>query len=218
MTNPLVLGRAAFAQKNYARAVQILDSAAKTDKYKNSSECRLELGRALYKLGAEKQGVQQKDTYKQAVRELRTAVKLGKGSSNSIEANTIMLSMPRSITAPRMGADTPMIAMANGIRGMERGGEPSRPKVLEFYASWCEPCSKLKPILARVKAEYKDRVEFVSYDIDIQQSEKVVQDYDVSPIPTLIFLDASNQVITYSIGYSGENDLKQGMKKILPPA
>jgi hypothetical protein len=72
--------------------------------------------------------------------------------------------------------------------------------------------------MEKAKSQYADKVEFVSYNIDDPKAEKVVEDYEVSPIPTLIFLDNSNQVITYSIGYSGDNGLKAGMKKILPPA
>ena len=218
-SSPMVLGRNALAAKNYTKAVQIFEAASKTDKYKNSCECRLGLGKSLCRVGATQKGSEQQESYKRAVKELRTAVKLGKGSDNAIEANSLMLSLPKNIIAPKIGADTPMIAMANGIRGMDRGsGEAARPKVLEFYASWCEPCKQLKPFMEKARTQYADKVEFVSYNIDDPKAEKVVEDYEVSPIPTLIFLDNTNQVITYSIGYSGDNGLKAGMKKILPPA
>lgn len=215
-SSPLVLGRSALAAKNYVKAVQIYEAASKTDKYKNSCECRLGLGKSLCKLGATKKGAEQTETYKRAVKELRTAVRLGKGSSNAIQANSLLLTLPKNITAPKMGADTPMIAMANGLRGMDRGTELAKPKVLEFYAAWCEPCKQLKPIMEKAKSDYAGKVDFVSYNIDDPKSERIVDDYEVSLIPTLIFLDGSNQVITYSIGYSGENGLKAGMKKILP--
>lgn len=216
--SPLVLGKNALNAKNYSKAVEIYEAAAKTDQYKNSCECRLGLGKSLCKVGATLQGQKQSETYKRAVKELRTAVKLGKGSGNAVEANNVMLTLPKSVTAPKMGTDTPMIAMANGIRGMDRGGAGAKPKVLEFSAAWCEPCSKLKPIMEKARTDYLDKVEFIKYDIDDPKAEKVVEDYEVSPIPTLIFLNDSNQVVTYSIGYSGENGLKAGMKKILPPA
>ncbi|MBX9690576.1 MAG: thioredoxin fold domain-containing protein [Candidatus Obscuribacterales bacterium] len=215
--SPMTLGKSALNQKNYAKAVQIYSAAAKTEQYKNNCECRLGLGKSLCKLGASQKGPEQQATYKQAVKELRTAVRLGKGNTHTIEANAIMLTLPKTLTAPKSGADTPMIAMANGIPGRERGGV-AMPKVLEFYASWCEPCKQLKQITNKAKSDYAGKVEFISYDIDKPESEKVIEDYEVSPIPTLIFLDGSNQVITYSIGYSGENGLKAGMKKILPPS
>ncbi len=218
--SPIALGTQALAQKNYTQAVKIFQAASQTDQYKNSCECRLGLGKSLCKLGATKpaNSAEQKETYKSAVKELRTAVKLGKGSGNAKEANLIMLSLPKSITAPKMGADTPMIALANGIRGMDRGGAGPVPKVLQFSAPWCEPCKQLDPIIKKAKIDYADKVDFISYNIDDPSSEKVVEDYEVSPIPTLIFLDNNNQVVTYSVGYSGENGLKAGMKKILPPA
>ncbi len=219
-TSPMVLGKQALAQKNYAQAVKIYSAAAQTAEYKNSCECRLGLGKSLCKVAATKpaNSVAQKDTYKLAVKELRAAVKLGKGSSNAKEANVVMLTLPRLVLAPKTGADTPMIALANGIKGMDRGGEGPKPKVLEFAAPWCEPCKQLDAIIKKAKTDYDGKVDFISYNIDDPSSEKVVEDYEVSPIPTLIFLDNSNQVVTYSVGYSGENGLKAGMKKILPPA
>lgn len=221
VSNPLVMGRTAFSQKNYAKAADIYRAAASTDKYKNNIECRLGLGKALYNLGTTQQADKQTETYKQAIKELRTALRMPKGTKDAVaaanEANNLLSKLPARLIAPRMGADTPMIALANGLRGMERGGEPGKPKVLEFYASWCEPCKQLKPILDKAKADYKDKVDFISYDIDKPQTEKVLQDYEVSPIPTLIFLDSNNQVVSYSIGYSGETGLKVGIKKILPP-
>lgn len=214
--SPLNMGKAAFDQKNYSKALQIYEDAAKSDKYKNSCECRLGLGKSLCKIGASQSGEQKTQTLKRAAKELRAAIRLGRGSKNSQEANKLVMSLPHSIIAPKMGADTPLIAMANGLRGMERGGAEAKPKVLEFYASWCDPCNKLKPIVEKAKETYGDKVEFIRYNIDDPKAEKIIEDYEVSPIPTLIFLDSSNQVITYSVGYSGENGLKSGIKKILP--
>lgn len=216
---PMDLGKAALVQKNYSKAVEIYDAASKTDQYKNSCECRLGLGKSLCILGSTQKGEAQASLYKRAAKELKVAIRLGKGSANSLEANRILLTkLPSAYTAPRMGADTPMIAMAHGLRGRDRsmGGGESKPKILEFTASWCEPCKQLKPIWEKAKTTYGDRVEFLSYDIDDPKSEKIIDDYEVSPIPTLIFLDSSNQVITYSIGYSGENGIKAGIKKIVP--
>lgn len=214
--SPMVLGKAALTQKQYAKALQIYDAAAKTDQYKNSCECRLGLGKSLCLVAKTQKGTDQATTYKRAVKELRTAIRLGKGSPNAREANIVMMSLPKNVLAPKTGADTPMIALAHGLRGMDRGGEAAKPKVLEFTAKWCEPCKQLKPIIAKAKSDYADRVEFITVDIDDPKSEKIIEDYEVSPIPTLIFLDSSNQVITYSVGYSGENGLKAGIKKIVP--
>lgn len=213
---PLSLGKTAFKQKNYSLAAKHFQTAVANDP--TSCECRLELGRTICKMASTmpKGSAQQKAKYRSGAVELRKAVRLGKGSSNAIAANAILLTLPAGITAPKTGADTPMIALSHGLAGMDRGSEAAKPKILEFYASWCEPCKQLAPLMAKAKSTYGEQVEFISYNVDDPSVDKLVEDYEVSPIPTLIFLDQSNQVVSYSVGYSGEAGIHQGIKKILP--
>lgn len=216
-SNALAVGKAAFQQKNYVKAAEHFQTVVQ----KEPTNCvgRLYLGKSFCKIAAtHKAGTQQHTAnLKKAAVELRKAIRLGKGNSHSVEANALLLTLPKNITAPKMGADTPMIAMANGIRGMDRGiGDGPKPKILEFYASWCEPCKQLKPFMEKAKTDYAEKVEFISYNVDDPATERIIEDYEVSPVPTLIFLDNNNQVVSYAIGYSGDSGLKQGMKKILP--
>lgn len=216
-TSPLAMGKTALTQKNYGAAVKHFALAVRQNP--DSCECRLGHGKALCKLAASlKKCPQQSATYKQGVQELRKAIRLGRGSKNAIEANSVLMSLPTAVTAPKSGEDTPLIALKHGINGQDRaGGEPGKPKILEFYASWCEPCKQLKPLMEKIKSTYGDQVEFISYNVDDPETEKVVEDYEVSPIPTLIFLDPNNQVVSYSVGYSGEVGVQKGLKKILAP-
>lgn len=211
-------GKAALAKKNYKEAAKHFEAAMTEDKKLQSScECRLNMGKSLCGIAKSMPaGAEQTAAYKKGAAELRKAIRVGRGSKNSIEANAMLMALPHSVIAPKTGDDTPMIAMANGIRGLDRGaGDESKPKILEFYASWCEPCKQLKPLMDKVKNQYGDQVEVISYNVDDPDVEKVVEDYEVSPIPTLIFLDPANQVVSYSVGYSGEAGLQKGLKKIL---
>lgn len=158
---------------------------------------------------------EQLSLYKRGVNELRLAIRKGKGSPNAMAANQYLMSLPKHVVAPRTDSDTPLIAATHGIAGLNRGGDAAKPKVLEFYAAWCQPCKMLKPLIEKAKTEYADKVEFVSYNVDDPKTEKLIEDYEVSPIPTLIFLAADNQVVSYSIGFSGETGIKAGLKKIL---
>lgn len=216
-SSPMATGKALYLQKSYSQAVKHFKTAV--EKNPNSCECRLNLGRALCKQAqAMKKGSpEQLQTYKAGTTELRKAIRLGKGSTNGVAANQFLMSLPRNFTAPKTGEGTQLIAMINGIRGTDRSaGETPKPKVLEFYAPWADSCKQLKPIMQKIKTAYGDQVEFISYNVDDPNTEKIAEDYEVSPIPTLIFLDPSNQVVTYAVGFSGENGVNAGLKKIMP--
>lgn len=213
--SPFRLGSNAYAQKKYADAVKHFKVAVNEDP--NNCACRLGLGKSLCKMAStmQKGSPPQLQTYKQGAVQLRKAIRVGQGSDNAIEANAILLTLPKNLIAPKIGSNTAMIALANGISGRERGSETAKPKVLEFYATWCEPCKQLQQVIEKAKGAYGDKVEFISYNVDDPQTEKIVEDYEVSPIPTVIFLNPANEVVSYSIGYSGATAIELGMKKIL---
>lgn len=99
----------------------------------------------------------------------------------------------------------------------EEKPEPGRPKVLEFYADWADSCIRLKPMLERLKEQYGSLIDFQSIDVDDPASAPLVEQYEVSPIPALIFVDNSNQVVAYSIGYSSEERIfERELTKIVP--
>ncbi len=93
----------------------------------------------------------------------------------------------------------------------------ARPKILEFYASWADTCTRLKPCIERLKQQYGDRVEFLSYDVDDPASRPLIEQYEVCPIPTVLFISARNEVVAYSVGCcSQERVMDKNISKILP--
>jgi len=38
--------------------------------------------------------------------------------------------------------------------------------IVDFYAEWCTPCKKLKPILQEIEKENKDKISLITIDID----------------------------------------------------
>ncbi len=63
--------------------------------------------------------------------------------------------------------------------------------VLDFWADWCQPCKKLAPVFEEVSEEV-DSVNFGK--IDIEEHEKLAQQFGVRAIPTMIIMKGEEQV------------------------
>jgi thioredoxin 1 len=64
-----------------------------------------------------------------------------------------------------------------------------RLKLVVFYATWCGPCQRAKPIVAQIEAT---GVEVVRIDIDA--SPNLVEKYNISSVPTLILYRDGKEV------------------------
>lgn len=104
---------------------------------------------------------------------------------------------------------------AQGNPGGEAQSDAGSPRVLVFGAQWCEPCKDLEPVIAEAKKRFGNQVEFVNINVDDPKNEELVERYNVSPIPTIVFLTSDGQVADYAIGYAGVPGMIKGMAKIL---
>lgn len=155
-----------------------------------------------------------KKEYRKARKHLRIAIRLGKGSKISQNANREIMKVPASLIKPRTGVATRLLASLFGL-SRDRGTGAPIPTVIDFYASWCTPCKKLEQDLSSISKQYGDRLRIMRVDVDDPKNEKMIDQYEISPIPTVIFLNTDGEVVDYSIGYSGQSSINRGIKKIL---
>jgi thioredoxin 1 len=60
--------------------------------------------------------------------------------------------------------------------------------IVDFYASWCEPCKKVEAILAKLKGAFKLKI----VKINVEQSQEVASKYMISSLPTvMVFVDGA---------------------------
>jgi len=74
-------------------------------------------------------------------------------------------------------------------------------RVLKFSASWCQPCKMLTNTLKEVQTDVP-----VS-EIDIDENEKIVRDYNIRGVPTLVMLDGNTEIKRKS-GMMMKNELE----------
>jgi thioredoxin 1 len=57
--------------------------------------------------------------------------------------------------------------------------------VIDFFATWCGPCKRIAPTFEKL-AEAFPKITFLKVDVD--ESPDLVNKYDVSAMPTFVFL------------------------------
>jgi thioredoxin 1 len=68
-------------------------------------------------------------------------------------------------------------------------------KVLYFTATWCPPCRAIKPVFEKLSNEFA-KTQFIKIDID--ENEKTAYEYQITSVPTFIFLKGSSAVAQVS--------------------
>jgi len=83
--------------------------------------------------------------------------------------------------------------------------------VFEFWAEWCAPCKKLKPIIDKLADEFSEIV-FVRFNV--AKDLKIPNRYGVSAVPTLIFF-RNGKPVDVIIGVIPENELRRKVREFL---
>lgn len=85
-------------------------------------------------------------------------------------------------------------------------GQSDRPVVAVFYATWCSPCQRYRPILDSVAADLSDFVDFIYIDID--KNAELGEYNKVISVPTLLFYD-DGELLNRKVGYMAECEIKK---------
>lgn len=80
-----------------------------------------------------------------------------------------------------------------------------KPVVVDFFATWCGPCKRMKPNLEAF-ASASEAVKVVMADVDGLQD--MLPDYDIVSVPTIVLFNQGKEVKRRS-GYMSVEDLEK---------
>lgn len=68
--------------------------------------------------------------------------------------------------------------------------------VVDFFASWCGPCKIIAPKLEEFAERYADKI--VVLKVDVDECEELAVQYNISSMPTFVFIKNGEQVDSFS--------------------
>lgn len=90
------------------------------------------------------------------------------------------------------GAEVKAVLDLAGVEGLGPGAV-----VLDFGASWCKNCDKIKPFVDQLAAKI-DFAEVTFATVDIEEAEdELIEEYSVSNVPHFVILKGGKKVAEY---------------------
>lgn len=89
------------------------------------------------------------------------------------------------------------------------------PVVVDLWATWCQPCRSLSPILERLTAEYGGRLVLAKVDVDA--NPQVASAFQVQSIPTVVAIIAGKMLPLFQGAYP-EAQVRQIFEQLLQVA
>lgn len=84
--------------------------------------------------------------------------------------------------------------------------------LVDFFATWCEPCTVLGPIIERVAEQFKDKVILIKANVD--NFPMTAQKFKVDRIPMVVLLKNGKPVNGFT-GLIPEKNIKDWLENII---
>ena len=86
--------------------------------------------------------------------------------------------------------------------------ESEKTVLIDFYATWCEPCKIMSPIIEAIAEENKD-IKVVKIDVD--KEENLAYEYEVYSIPTFMVIK-EGKIVDFTVGITKKRVLLDMLK------
>ncbi|MDR2373083.1 MAG: tetratricopeptide repeat protein [Bifidobacteriaceae bacterium] len=113
-------------------------------------------------------------------------------------ADSSVPDLAKAADAAAPGSGTPYVIEVEGQAAFQELVTLSAtvPVVIDFWATWCEPCKQLSPVLERLAAEYGGRLLLAKIDVD--KSQEIAAAFQVQSVPSVVALIQGRPVALFN--------------------
>jgi len=92
----------------------------------------------------------------------------------------------------------------------------NRPQIIKFTSLMCLDCKKLSTVFKDVYPKYSSKIVLVEVQVqnNDEYTKKLVEKYNVTLVPTLVFLDSKGKKVAKTEGFLDKEQLEKYMKEL----
>jgi thioredoxin-like negative regulator of GroEL len=87
------------------------------------------------------------------------------------------------------------------------------PVLVDFYSNTCAPCAQMAKTVTKFATDFQGRVRVGAFNIESDETGKIVVPFKVRAVPTLIYFNKGEPVETF-VGVTGYLKLKEVLERL----
>lgn len=95
---------------------------------------------------------------------------------------------------------------------LNKAKKQGRVVMLELGSEGCIPCEQMKPVMERLKTNYRGKLEVIF--VDVRKDHDTARRFSVFMIPTQVFLDRNGREFHRHIGYYAYEEIVSVLKRV----
>jgi len=106
-----------------------------------------------------------------------------------------------------------MILTRGDVSSASKPIDANKPQILKFTSSMCLDCKKLEKAMKEIYPKYSSKIVLIEVPVQAETefTKKQIEKYNVTLVPTMIFIDAKGKKVRRTEGFVEPNTLETYM-------